>query len=304
MSPSKMIPAKVTTHCGFAAIIGRPNVGKSTLLNHILGQKISITSKKPQTTRFQILGIKTSAKVQTIYMDTPGLHRDVKNALNRYMNKAASSVIKDADVVVFMVEALQWHAEDKWILGKLKNVKCPVILAVNKVDKIADKAELLPFIKQLSELYSFATIIPLSAEKGDNIAELEKNIANYLPQQAFLFPADQVTDKSQRFFAAEVIREKLLRFLGQEVPYSASVEIEEFEEKKDILHITACIWVEKPGQKIIIIGTGGEKLKQIGTQARLELQKSFDSKIFLKLWVRVKSNWADDQKALRNLGYQ
>lgn len=304
MSPSKKTTAKPITHCGFAAIIGRPNVGKSTLLNHILGQKISITSKKPQTTRFQILGIKTVNEVQTVYMDTPGLHKVVTTALNRYMNKAASSVIRDADVIVFMIEALQWRDEDKWILGKLTNAKAPVILAVNKVDKVPDKGELLPFIQQVSELYDFAAIIPLSAEKGDNIPELEKKIASFLPEQPFIFPEDQITDKSQRFLAGEIIREKLMRNLGQELPYSLTVEIEEFEEKKDIIHITACIWVEKEGQKVIIIGTGGDKLKQVGRQARLELEHWFDSKIFLKLWVRVKSNWADDQRALKNLGYQ
>ena len=286
------------THCGYVAIVGRPNVGKSTLLNNILGKKISITTPKPQTTRQQILGIKTVADTQTIYIDLPGLHRSGKRALNRYMNRIASGALKDVDIILFMVEALQWRSDDKWILEKLTQVQCPVLLLVNKVDEVKDKTQLLPFIEKLSKQFNFAEIVPLSAIEGTQVAKLENALQKYLPANSFVFPADQITDKSERFLIAEIIREKLMDALEEEVPYSLTVEIEQLTTTRKVLHIDALIWVEKPGQKPIVIGAGGERLKYIGKAARLELQNMFRKKIFLKLFVKVKSNWADDEKFL------
>lgn len=289
--------------CGYVAIIGRPNVGKSTLLNRILGQKISIVSPKPQTTRHRILGIKTQGETQIIYVDTPGLHRTAKRAINRYMNRTASHAVRDVDVILFMVEALAWKADDEWILKRISQASCPIILVVNKVDEISDKEKLLPYIESVSVKFNFADIIPISARKGTQVDKLESVIEKFLPQGPFLFGEDQVTDKSSKFIAAEIIREKLLYIMQQEVPYALTVEIEQFERKGNILHIAAVIWVERPGQKKIIIGTAGENLKQIGTQARLELEKILETKIFLKLWVKVKENWSDSERALRSLGY-
>lgn len=290
-------------HCGYVAIVGRPNVGKSTLLNQILGQKISITTRKPQTTRHQILGIKTTEDAQVVYVDTPGIHRGSKKAMNRYMNKAAASVINDVDVVVFVVDGLHWEEDDQAILEKLKQVDAPVILALNKLDKLGDRTELLPHIQQLSEKMSFREIIPVSASKGENVESLEATVTALLPASPPFFPEDQVTDKSERFVAAELVREKLMMRLGQEVPYSITVEIEQFKLKKDVLHINALIWVERENQKMIVIGKKGEMLKAVGKQARIEMEAMFEQKVFLQLWVKVKDKWADDERALQNLGY-
>ncbi len=290
-------------HCGYVAIVGRPNVGKSTLLNQILGQKISITTRKPQTTRHQILGIKTTKDAQVVYVDTPGIHRGSKKAMNRYMNKAAASVINDVDVVVFVVDGLHWEEDDQAILEKLKQVDAPVILALNKLDKLGDRTELLPHIQQLSEKMSFREVIPVSASKGENVESLEATVTALLPASPPFFPEDQVTDKSERFVAAELVREKLMMRLGQEVPYSITVEIEQFKLKKDVLHINALIWVERENQKMIVIGKKGEMLKAVGKQARIEMEAMFEQKVFLQLWVKVKDKWADDERALQNLGY-
>jgi GTP-binding protein Era len=287
-----------TQTCGYVAIVGRPNVGKSTLLNNILGQKISITTPKPQTTRQQILGIKTVDDTQAVYIDLPGLHRSGKRALNRYMNRVASGAIKDVDIVLFMVDALQWRSDDAWILEKLTHVTCPVLLLVNKVDQVKDKNLLLPFIEDLSKKFTFAEIVPLSAIQGAQVEKLEQTLQKYLPAGQFMFPVDQITDKSERFLIAEIIREKLMATLEEEVPYSLTVEIEQLTTTRKVLHIDALIWVEKPGQKPIVIGAGGERLKYIGKAARLELQNMFRKKIYLKLFVKVKSNWADDEKFL------
>ncbi|MCP5161622.1 MAG: GTPase Era [Hahellaceae bacterium] len=291
------------TRCGFVAIVGRPNVGKSTLLNRILGQKLSITSRKPQTTRHQILGIKTEGDLQIIYVDTPGLHREEVKAINRYMNKAASSALKDVDAVVFLVDRHRWTEEDEWVLEKIKRVSCPVILAVNKVDQIADRAVLLPFIQDMSSKMNFDAIVPLSAKQGHNVDRLESLIGTYIPEGVHHYPEDQITDRTQRFLAAELVREKIMRQLGAEVPYSVSVEIEEFKAENNILHIGALILVERQGQKKIIIGDNGEKLKTIGRDARLDMEKMFESKVMLRLWVKVKSGWADSDRALKSLGY-
>lgn len=289
--------------CGYVAIVGRPNVGKSTLLNHILGQKISITSRKPQTTRHRVLGIKTEHNIQAIYVDTPGLHQDSAKAINRYMNRAASSTITGVDVVVFVIEKDHWGEADEWVLEQVKRADCPVILAVNKVDQLKDKSVLLPHLEFLGKQMDFDEIVPVSAVKGTNLDSLEACIIKRLPEGIPLFPEDQVTDRSERFMAAELVREKIMRQLGAEVPYSMTVEIEEFRDSGKSLHIGALILVEREGQKRILIGNKGSKLRLIGQEARVDMETMFDRKVMLKLWVKVKSGWADDERALRSLGY-
>ncbi len=290
-------------HCGFISILGRPNVGKSTLLNQLLGQKLSITSRKPQTTRHRLFGIKTTDKAQIIYVDTPGLHKETKHALNRYMMRSAVSAIADVDLILFVVEALRWNEDDQWALKKITRVECPVVLVINKVDKVADKQKLLPWMDLLNQKRTFAAIVPLSAKKPDEVAALETMLVQYLPKGPLLFPADQISDRSERFFAAEIIREKLTRCLGQELPYALTVEIEEYKLEKELLRISATIYVEKSSQKRIVVGTGGEVLKRVGRAARLDMQKMFAHKVFLQLWVKVKDGWSDDEKSLQNLGY-
>ncbi|OMH38125.1 GTPase Era [Motiliproteus sp. MSK22-1] len=291
------------SRCGYVAIVGRPNVGKSTLLNHILGQKLSITSRKPQTTRHQILGIKTEEGDQVIYVDTPGLHKDSGKAINRYMNRAASSALRDVDVVIFIVDRTQWTDEDQVVLEKLQHSRIPVILAVNKIDRINDKSTLLPHLKSLGEKMDFAEIIPISAENGQNLLLLEEQVLCRLPHGIHYFPEDQLTDRSSRFLAAEMVREKIMRQLGDELPYQVTVEIEEFGHDGRILHISALILVERDGQKNIVIGNKGERIKLIGQEARRDMERMFDSKVMLNLWVKVKSGWSDDERALRTLGY-
>lgn len=289
--------------CGYVAIVGRPNVGKSTLLNHILGQKISITSRKPQTTRHQVLGIKTEEDHQIIFVDTPGLHRDAEKAINRYMNRAASSAIKDVDLVLFLIDRTAWTDEDQMVLEHVQRAKLPAMLVVNKVDLLDDKTVLLPHLKILEEKGDFAAIMPLSALRQHNVEELEREILQYLPESDHFFPEDQITNRSQRFLAAEIVREKIMRQLGDELPYSIAVEIEEFVQEADVLHISAVIFVERKGQKKILIGEKGTRLRSVGTDARVDMERLFDSKVMLRLWVKVKSGWSDDERALRSLGY-
>ncbi|GAA4088800.1 GTPase Era [Zhongshania borealis] len=289
--------------CGFVAIIGRPNVGKSTLLNHILGQKLSITSRKPQTTRHQVLGIKTEDEVQAIYVDTPGMHLKEEKALNRYMNKTASAAIKDVDLILFLVDRDRWTDDDEMVLRILENARSPVVLVINKVDRLDDKGQLLPLITELQAKYKFADVVPVSALQGHNREELEKVIARFLPENPHMYPEDQITNRSERFLAAELVREKIMRQLGEEIPYSMTVEIEEFTESPRLLEISALILVERDGQKKIIIGEGGSRLRQIGTEARKDMERAFDNKVMLRLWVKVKSGWSDDERALRSLGY-
>lgn len=296
-------PETDTTRCGYVALVGRPNVGKSTLLNHLLGQKISITSRKPQTTRHRVLGIKTEDAVQIIYVDTPGLHKHAPKAINRYMNQTASHAMLDVDVVVFVVDRTRWTDEDEWVLEKLRAVQCPVILALNKVDLLEDKAKLLPILQEYGQKFPFAEIFPLSALRGHNLPDLEAAIVQLLPQNPHFFPEDQLTDRSERFLAAELVREKVMRQLGEEVPYEITVEVESFQEQRGVLHIHALILVERDGQKKIVIGTDGERIRQIGEEARRDMEKLFGHKIMLKLWVKVKSGWSDDERALRSLGY-
>jgi GTP-binding protein Era len=289
--------------CGYIALVGRPNVGKSTLLNRLLGQKISITSKRPQTTRHRILGIKTLDTAQFVYVDTPGLHRYAGRAMNRQMNREATRALQEVDVVVFMVEGLRWTEDDDLVLKELASISRPVVLAVNKVDLISDKQSLLPGLQSLSTKRDFAQIIPLSAAKGQNVAELEAVIESLLPQSGPFFPEDQVTDRSERFLVAERVREKLFRKLGKELPYGLTVEIERFRRERNIIHIHALIWVERQSQKAIVIGRQGRVLKEVGREARTEIESLLDSRINLKLWVKVKEGWADDERALRSLGY-
>lgn len=291
------------SYCGYIAIVGRPNVGKSTLLNHLIQQKISITSRKPQTTRHNITGVKTVDNVQMIFVDTPGMHKKESNAVNRYMNRAANSATQGVDVVLFVVDRLIWTEEDEMVAQKLRGQHDNVLVVINKADKIEDKSTLIPYIAELNERLQPAAIIPLSALKNLNLDELEKAIRERLPEGEHMFPPDQITDKSSRFLAAELVREKIMRQLGAELPYQVTVDIEEFKEERGIFHISALILVEREGQKRIIIGEGGSRLKSIGQAARVDMEKLFDTKVMLKLWVKVKTGWSDDDRALRNLGY-
>lgn len=293
---------------GYVAIIGRPNVGKSTLLNHLIGEKLSITSPKPQTTRTQLLGIKTTDDAQIIYIDTPGLHKDQKNAVNRYMNRVANAVMADADVIVWMIDALNFRKEDEDALYRLKlsdpNNEIPLILVINKIDLLSDKTVLLALIDRFKDMHAFSAIIPVSAVKKDNLEQLEKKIIELLPEGEPLYLEDEITDKSARFLVAEIIREKIIRSTQEELPYATTVTLEQWEEKENIVHINAIIWVERPGQKGIVIGKGGLLLKKIGTDARRDIEKLLDKKVFLRVWVKIKENWTDDEKALKNLGFE
>lgn len=292
---------------GYVAIIGRPNVGKSTLLNAILGKKLSIISPKPQTTRNQIIGIKTIVEndisAQTIYIDTPGIHKTEKNAMNRYMNRLANSVIADADIVVFMVDSMHWYDEDELVLQRIKECNAPVILAINKIDLIKDKKELLPYIQKIKEKYNFAEILPLEANNPESVNAFEQVIIAMLPDGPHLYPDDQITDKNEKFQIAELIREKLILLTEQEVPYSTMVEIEDMKDTQKLVEISAIIWVEREGQKAIVIGKNGALLKKVGTQARKDIEKLLGRKVFLRLWVKVKNDWTNSDKALRSLGY-
>jgi GTP-binding protein Era len=290
--------------CGFVALVGRPNVGKSTILNRLVGQKISITSRRPQTTRHRILGIKTDAEAQIVFVDTPGLHARQPRAMNRYLNRAAADSLQDVDVVLLVLEGTRWQEDDDWVLEKLQRLSCPVIAVINKTDRVADKKALLPYLAALAEKRDFAALIPVCGRTGEHLDELEAAVRNFLPQSSPLFPEDQVTDRSERFLAAELVREKLFRKLGEEIPYGLTVEIERFRTENNTLHIHALIWVEKSSHKAIVIGAKGELLKAVGREAREDMQKAFDQKVFLHLWVKVKEGWADDERALQSLGYR
>ena len=288
---------------GFVALVGRPNAGKSTLLNRLVGQKISITSRRPQTTRHRIAGIRTERDYQIVFVDTPGLHVSQPRAMNRYLNRAAADSLTDVDLVVLVIDGTNWEADDDWVLQKLQDVTCPVIAAVNKIDRIADKEKLLPFLQTLAGKREFAEIIPLSARTGDRVAALEAAVLARLPVAPQMYDEDQVTDRSQRFLAAELVREKLFRRLGEEIPYGLTVEIESFKEDGALLRIHALIWVEKASHKPIVIGHKGALLKEVGREAREDMQQAFGRKVFLQLWVKVKEGWADDERALQSLGY-
>jgi GTPase len=296
-------PTSAAHRCGFAAIVGRPNVGKSTLLNALLGHKISIVSPKPQTTRHRILGILTRPHEQIVFVDTPGLHSGARRAMNRHMNRAALASLQDADVNLFVVEALSWNEEDQRVLEQLVRQGRPIILIVSKVDKIHPRERLLPFMEELNRRATFAGVVPLSALKKSNVAELPAIIARHLPESPPHFPADQLTDRSDQFRAAEIVREKLTLRLRQELPYGLTVALEQFKEEEGRLLVNAVIWVERSGQKAIVIGHAGENLKEVGRSARIEMSGLFGRPVHLELWVKVKENWSDNETALRQLGY-
>ena len=289
--------------CGVIAIVGRPNVGKSTLLNHLLGQKLSITSRKPQTTRNQVLGVRTDGHLQFIFVDTPGLHLGQSKVINQAMNKAASSALNGVDLILFLCDRAKWTEEDEFVMSLIAQQSSPAALVVNKVDLIQDQSTLLPFIEGLSSRFEFDAVLPVSALRSRGLDELVKYLERHVPEGPHLFPEDQITDRSQRFLAAELVREKIIRQLGDELPYAAAVEIESFAEgDRGVLHIHALILVERDGQKKILIGESGDRLKSIGTSARKDMERAFDSKVMLKLWVKVKSGWSDDARALKTLG--
>lgn len=291
------------TYCGFIAIVGRPNVGKSTLLNDFIGEKISITADKPQTTRHKIIGVKTIGDRQAVFIDTPGMHIKQKKAINREMNKTAKSALRDVDAVIFVVAALEWTEEDELVLECVQNLPCPVFLVVNKIDMIKNKEDLLPHLAALAKKMQFAEIIPCTATKGEQVQVVEQKVFAVLPPNPFFYPTDQATDKSLRFRLAEIIREKLTRILSAELPYATTVEIENIKEAETQLIVHAVIWVERDSQKAIVIGKGGTMLKEIGRQARLDMNHMLKTSVHLGLWVKVRDNWSDDDKALRNLGY-
>ena len=290
-------------HFGFVAIIGRPNVGKSTLMNHLIGQKISITSRKPQTTRNRVMGIDTEGEYQAVYVDTPGLHREEKKAINHLMNRAAESALGDVELVLMVIDPNRWTDDDEMAFHRVKQSGAPVVLVINKVDTIADKETLLPLIDRLSKSITFKDIVPVSALRGTNLHILKQLIHDALPEGDHMFPDDSITDRSSRFLAAEIVREKLMRQMGDELPYESTVEIEEFKEEEKLLRISAAILVERDGQKKMVVGAGGSRIKMIGTEDRKDMEKLFDNKVFLRLFVKVKAGWSDDARALKSLGY-
>ncbi len=290
-------------HCGYVGLLGRPNVGKSSLLNRILGQELVITSHKPQTTRHAILGIRTSPRGQILFLDTPGIHQRGEGALNRYLNRTARSVIHQVDLILFLVEALHWTAEDEAVLKALAGVEVPVLAAVNKIDRVPDRARLLPYLEQLARRYPFRELVPVSATRGEQIERLEGLLYQWLPPREPLFPEDQLSDRPERFFAAELLREQLTRRYGKELPYRLSVEIERFAEEDRRCVIHALVWVERPGQKAILIGKDGSALKEAAREARRKMRVFFDRPVHLEVWVKVKKSWSSDETALARLGY-
>ena len=288
---------------GYVAIIGRPNVGKSTLLNKLLQHKVSITSRKAQTTRFRINGILTDQQTQYVFVDTPGFQKQYTNRLNTAMNRVVSQSVLDVDVILFVIEAMQFDQRDADAL-KILPQNIPIILVINKIDQLSDKNQLLPFLSKLENIFRFAAIVPVSAQKKIQLTQLLQTIRTYLPANQPLFDKDEITDRSERFIAGEFIREKLFRLIGDEIPYSTTVVVDQFTLEGSLHKIHATILVEKPNQKAIIIGKKGEKLKQIASQARKDMELLFGEKVYLEVWVKVKSGWADDEAALRNLGYE
>ena len=288
---------------GYAVLVGRPNVGKSTLLNRLLGQKIAITSHKPQTTRHRVLGIRSQQDGQIVFVDTPGIHDRGGKAMNRYLNRTAHSALLDVDVAVFVVQALAWTEEDQLVLDAIEHAAVPVIAAVNKVDLVSPKEQLLPFLKTLSERYHFVDVVPVSARDGGNVEELVGSVLRKLPEGDAIFPDDQITDRSERFFAAELLREQLIRRYHRELPYSVTVEIERFEEVEGRYIIGAVIWVERDSQRAILLGKGGEAMKQTAMAARKAMNDFFQTRVHLEVWIKVKKSWSSDEASLISLGY-
>jgi len=290
-------------HCGFVAVVGRPNVGKSTLINTILGTKVSIVTSKPQTTRHRILGVDTHDDYQAIYVDTPGIHRQAGKAMNRLMNRTAANALADADVVFFVTEADRWTGEDQDVLDRISDVNAPVVALLNKIDKVHPKERLLEALSTMASRHGFAEVVPISARKSDDVETLKSLVRKYLPESGPLFPEDMITDRSEEFLAAEVIREKLTIALRQEIPYGLTVQIERLERDEHGIAINAVIWVERGSQKGIVVGKGGSQLKKAGRAARLELKQQLQQPVHLELWVKVKDNWADNEKDLLRLGF-
>ena len=288
-------------HCGYVALIGKPNTGKSTLMNALIGEKLSITAHRPQTTRHQILGIKTTPRYQCIFVDTPGIHQDQRKAINRYMNRAATSLLDDVDLICVLLEVKNINQDDEQILHMLEKYQ-HVLLVLNKIDQVK-KPELLPLMQRLGELMPKADIIPVSALKQDNLDQLMQQIQRYLPEGIPHYPDDQLTDKPMRFIVAEIIREKLFRTLTQELPYSITVDVEHYKAEADLVRISASIWVERKSQKGIVIGKRGKRLKQIGSDARRDIERLVETRVFLQLWVKVREDWSDDERSLAAFGY-
>jgi GTP-binding protein Era len=288
---------------GTIAIVGRPNVGKSTLLNHLVGQKISITSRKPQTTRQRVLGIRTDADAQYVFVDTPGFQTQRESALARLMNQSVTGALNGIDAIVHVIEGDRWDAGDEQVAAMLPR-DVPVILALNKVDRVDDKLKIAKMLEQRSKAFEYTALVPISAQKGTQLDALLSELKPLLPEQPALYAEDEITDRSERFLAAEFIREKLFRMLGDELPYAVSVVIEKFEQEGNLRRIFAAIIVDKPNQKGIVLGNGGEKIKKIATDARIDLEKLFGAKVYLEVFVKVKSGWADDERALRSMGYE
>jgi len=297
-------PASSDFHSGFAALVGRPNVGKSTLLNALVGEKLSIVTPRPQTTRHRILGVVTLPQAQIAFVDTPGLHAKAARALNKAMNRTATAALADADLVVLVVEALRWTAEDDLALARIVRADRPAIAAVNKIDRVRPRERLLPYLGELGTRHPFLAIVPVSALRADNVADLRDTIAAHLPRGPVLFPQGELTDRSVSFRIAETIREKLTLELNQEVPYGIAVEVERLTEEDGVLTVDAAIWVDREGQKPIVIGARGERLKRVGRAARLALNEMLGRRLHLNLWVKVRENWADNARALRELGVE
>jgi len=289
---------------GVVALVGRPNVGKSTLMNRILGQKISIVTHKPQTTRHRIAGIHTTEQGQIVFLDTPGLHSAATTQLNRHMNRVARASLAEADLVVLVVRALQWRDDDEQVLDTIRQSGRPAALVINQVDRVSRRERLLPFIEEVAARHGFAFVVPLSAGTGDNVAALEKELLQALPAGPFLYEADQITDRSERFLVAEMVREQLMLGLQQEIPYGTTVEVEAFARERGILNVSALVWVNREAHKAIVIGRGGQRLKAMGRAARLAIEREFDEKVYLRLYVKVRAGWADDDNLLRQLGYE
>lgn len=291
--------------CGTAAILGRPNVGKSTLLNALVGERVSIVTSRPHTTRHRILGVVTKPEGQILFLDTPGMHAQAKRAMNRSLNRAVQTAVAEADVAVQVIEAGRWNDEDEAVYAAIATAPLPRLLALNKLDRVRDKAALLPLVEQLCAQHPFDGVFWLSAQRGEGIADLERGILERLPQREPVFDPDTFTDRSERFLCAELIREQLMRQLGEELPYATTVEIESFKDRDDgLTEIAAVIWVEREGQKKIVIGTGGDRLKKIGSAARRGIEKLLGRRVFLKSWVKVRAGWSDDEAALKRFGYE